>query len=154
MNRLRAREAHFVRCVKPNDEMEPGRLDRDLCARQLRYLGVRDTVRIRQAGYAIRYPLEEFCARYRCLLPRKGEYCVFCVLCSMAYVVCCVLCSVWCVVCAVCRVPCSVLRCVLCAVFCFVLYGVCCVLCCEVCAVFCAVWCVLCFVLCSVAYIS
>lgn len=73
MTRLRAREAHFVRCVKPNEEMIPGSLDRELCARQLRYLGVRDTVRIRQAGYAIRYRIDEFCSRYRGLLPKSGE---------------------------------------------------------------------------------
>lgn len=43
--------------------------DKGLCVRQLRYAGLMETAKIRQAGYPIRYSYSEFVHRYRLVVP-------------------------------------------------------------------------------------
>nr|XP_039264286.1 unconventional myosin-VIIa-like [Styela clava] len=59
----------FVRCIKPNEFKKANNFDRLLIARQLRYSGMMDTIRIRRDCYPIRYTFKEFVERYQVILP-------------------------------------------------------------------------------------
>ncbi|CAL8392977.1 unnamed protein product [Boreogadus saida] len=68
MKALAACQPYFIRCIKPNDLKQPEFFDRDLCMRQLRYSGMMETIKIRKAGFPIRYSFTEFLERFRVLL--------------------------------------------------------------------------------------
>ena len=46
---------HFVRCIKPNAELAPGRLSAEQVLHQLRCCGVLEVARVSRAGYPTRY---------------------------------------------------------------------------------------------------
>ncbi|XP_047476292.1 unconventional myosin-XV-like [Penaeus chinensis] len=59
----------FVRCIKPNNEKAPLKLDMLCVLEQLRYAGMLETIRIRQQGFPVRMRFLQFAERYRCLVP-------------------------------------------------------------------------------------
>ncbi|KAL3274440.1 hypothetical protein HHI36_015828, partial [Cryptolaemus montrouzieri] len=61
----------FVRCIKPNNDKAPMKFDMPVVLEQLRFLGMLDTIKIRQSGYPIRLKFHEFVDRYRYLLIGK-----------------------------------------------------------------------------------
>ncbi|XP_030747956.1 myosin-VIIa-like [Sitophilus oryzae] len=67
MRTLSSCHPFFVRCIKPNELKKPQIFDRALCCRQLRYSGMMETAKIRQAGYPIRYSYPQFVDRFRYL---------------------------------------------------------------------------------------
>ncbi|XP_019876972.2 myosin-VIIa-like isoform X2 [Aethina tumida] len=67
MKGLSSCHPYFVRCIKPNEDKKPQVFDRNLCCRQLRYSGMMETAKIRQAGYPIRFTYKEFVDRFRYL---------------------------------------------------------------------------------------
>ncbi len=55
---------HYVRCLKPNDELVPDNFDPLIVADQLRCAGVVEAVRVSRLGYPQRYSHSRFVARY------------------------------------------------------------------------------------------
>ncbi|KAG8223098.1 hypothetical protein J437_LFUL002046, partial [Ladona fulva] len=70
MDTLNQANPFFIRCIKSNSEKIPNKFDEDTVQRQLRYTGMLETVRIRQAGYNVRLTYDEFIQLYRILLPK------------------------------------------------------------------------------------
>lgn len=56
-----------MRCIKPNSTKAPGKFEIPLVVEQLRYCGIVETVKIRKAGYPIRYGYADFIKRYQCI---------------------------------------------------------------------------------------
>lgn len=71
--RIDATMPHYVRCLKPNDGLEPDHFDPKNIVEQLRYCGVLEAVRVSRAGYPTRYPHEVFVTRYYMLCPNRGS---------------------------------------------------------------------------------
>ncbi|KAA0202003.1 hypothetical protein HAZT_HAZT009678, partial [Hyalella azteca] len=70
MDTLSQANPYFIRCIKSNANKEANVFDDALVMRQLRYTGMLETVRIRQAGYSVRLTYDEFIQHYRILLPK------------------------------------------------------------------------------------
>ncbi|KAJ7232083.1 P-loop containing nucleoside triphosphate hydrolase protein [Mycena rebaudengoi] len=69
MGQLQATQPHFVRCIVPNSNKKPGRVDVPLVLDQLRCNGVLEGIRIARLGYPNRLPFVEFRQRYEILTP-------------------------------------------------------------------------------------
>ncbi|XP_050523766.1 unconventional myosin-IXAa-like isoform X2 [Daktulosphaira vitifoliae] len=70
METLNQANPFFIRCIKSNGNKVANLFDHDTVQRQLRYTGMLETVRIRQAGYNVRLSYDEFVQLYRILLPK------------------------------------------------------------------------------------
>jgi myosin heavy subunit len=55
---------HYIRCLKPNDDLAPNTFEPKNIVEQLRCGGVLEAVRVSRAGYPTRYPHDVFFARY------------------------------------------------------------------------------------------
>ncbi|XP_077073136.1 myosin-IIIb isoform X2 [Siphateles boraxobius] len=64
---------HFVRCIKPNDDRQALRFNKERVMVQLRYTGILETVNIRRQGYSHRILIEEFVNRYYYLAFRAHQ---------------------------------------------------------------------------------
>ncbi|XP_072139827.1 unconventional myosin-X [Mobula birostris] len=58
----------FVRCIKPNVQKMPDQFDQTVVLNQLRYSGMLETVKIRQAGFPVRRQFHDFYRRYKVLM--------------------------------------------------------------------------------------
>lgn len=63
-SRIDATVPHYIRCLKPNDDLVPHCFEPKNIVEQLRCGGVLEAVRVSRAGYPTRYPHEVFLARY------------------------------------------------------------------------------------------
>ncbi|KAI7813243.1 putative unconventional myosin-Ih, partial [Triplophysa rosa] len=66
---LTAKEAWYVRCLKSNDNKQPGKFDEVLVKHQVKYLGLMEHLRVRRAGFAYRRRYDVFLKRYKALCP-------------------------------------------------------------------------------------
>lgn len=73
MQVINATNPHWIRCIKPHPNKQPLNFSGFGVMGQLRSAGVLDTVKVRKAGYPIRFPNELFLRRYMILVsPTDG----------------------------------------------------------------------------------
>ncbi|KAK0425813.1 hypothetical protein QR680_009401 [Steinernema hermaphroditum] len=58
---------HYVRCVKPNETKRALDWDEQRVQHQVEYLGLKENIRVRRAGFAYRRPFDKFLWRYAIL---------------------------------------------------------------------------------------
>lgn len=58
---------HYVRCIKPNESKRALEFDESRVKHQVRYLGLKENVRVRRAGFAYRRQFDKFLWRYAIL---------------------------------------------------------------------------------------
>jgi serine/threonine protein kinase/ankyrin repeat protein len=64
---------HYIRCLKPNDDLVADFFEPKNIVQQLRCGGVLEAVRVSRAGYPTRYPHDVFMARYYILGPDNHQ---------------------------------------------------------------------------------
>jgi len=74
MTTLNATDPHFVRCMKPNHKKKGNIFESEMMLAQLRYAGLLEVCRIRQIGFPVRKPFEDFHFRYRALAPSAKDH--------------------------------------------------------------------------------
>ncbi|KAM8870138.1 myosin IEb [Spinachia spinachia] len=58
---------HYIRCIKPNETKRPRDWEDNRARHQVEYLGLRENIRVRRAGYAYRRAFNKFLLRYAIL---------------------------------------------------------------------------------------
>uniref|UniRef100_A0A8C8T1E6 Myosin IE n=1 Tax=Pelusios castaneus TaxID=367368 RepID=A0A8C8T1E6_9SAUR len=61
---------HYIRCIKPNETKRPRDWEESRVKHQVEYLGLRENIRVRRAGYAYRRVFLKFLQRYAILTPQ------------------------------------------------------------------------------------
>lgn len=65
---------HYIRCIKPNETKKAGDWEDDRVKFQVGYLGLKENIRVRRAGFAYRRPFEKFLQRYSILSDETWPY--------------------------------------------------------------------------------
>ncbi|XP_029286156.1 unconventional myosin-If [Cottoperca gobio] len=58
---------HYIRCIKPNETKRPKDWEESRARHQVEYLGLRENIRVRRAGFAYRRAFNKFMMRYAIL---------------------------------------------------------------------------------------
>ncbi|XP_034585927.1 myosin-17 [Setaria viridis] len=69
MEALSSTEPHYIRCIKPNNNLKPTTFENINVLQQLRCSGVLEAIRISCAGYPTRKIFHDFLCRFRILAP-------------------------------------------------------------------------------------
>ncbi len=64
---------HYVRCLKPNDQLQPDRFEKAVVVDQLRCGGILEAIRVSRAGFPQRYTFEHFVSRFGILSTSLSE---------------------------------------------------------------------------------
>jgi len=67
VNKLMQCVPHYVRTIKPNETKRPRDWEKERVMHQIEYLGLKENVRVRRAGFAYRRPFDKFVKRYEIL---------------------------------------------------------------------------------------
>lgn len=67
VNTLMKCTPHYIRCIKPNETKRPRDWEESRVKHQAEYLGLRENIRVRRAGYAYRRIFKKFLQRYAIL---------------------------------------------------------------------------------------
>ncbi|KAI8995909.1 hypothetical protein BC832DRAFT_315495 [Gaertneriomyces semiglobifer] len=70
---LTLKSPFYIRCIKPNGEKKGDTFDAELVLHQCRYLGLRENIMVRRAGFCFRAPYSKFVARYKMLGPQRTK---------------------------------------------------------------------------------
>jgi myosin V len=70
--KLDATSPHYVRCIKPNEQLLPNKFDAGMVAQQLRCGGIIQAVNLTRAGFTLHYTHGDFVSRYG-VLSRLGK---------------------------------------------------------------------------------
>ncbi|KAI8478266.1 Unconventional myosin-Ie, partial [Branchiostoma belcheri] len=60
---------HYIRCIKPNETKKPKDWEDSRVKHQVEYLGLKENIRVRRAGFAYRREFDKFLRRYAILTP-------------------------------------------------------------------------------------
>ncbi|XP_076066450.1 unconventional myosin-Ie-like isoform X2 [Oratosquilla oratoria] len=58
---------HYIRCIKPNETKKPRDWNEQMVKHQVEYLGLKDNIKVKRAGFAYRRVYEKFLQRYAIL---------------------------------------------------------------------------------------
>ena len=69
-------DLHFIRCLKPNDMKVPDFFAHAMTLQQITYMGVLESIRVKQENFPYRYKYEEFYKAFELLSPAyvEGRY--------------------------------------------------------------------------------
>ena len=56
---------HFVRCIKPNENKNPNEWNASLALKQIRYMGLLDSLKVRKESYPFRFEYSKFYSVYQ-----------------------------------------------------------------------------------------
>ncbi|CAG7733904.1 unnamed protein product [Allacma fusca] len=70
-----SQDVHFIRCIRPNDTLEYGKIQRKLVEQQLYSCGIVDVIRITGNGYPVRLPVQKFVRKFHPLIRRCFNSC-------------------------------------------------------------------------------
>jgi len=66
-------ELHFIRCIKPNDDKVADLFVHSMALQQITYMGVLESIDLKQKNFPFRKSFEEFYSRFELLSSRFGQ---------------------------------------------------------------------------------